>query len=79
MIAGRGVLLHGDLVAGLGRLRRREDGSGRDIERQHAEEREHHRHQDFIQLIGIHRRAAPQVVIEETEGALVGPSKAAHR
>src|SRR4051812_41095777 len=42
MIAGGRVLLHRDLVAGLGRLRGGEDGAGRDIERQNAEAGEHH-------------------------------------
>ena len=37
--AGRRLLRHGDVVAGLGRLGRCEDRAGRDVDRKHAKER----------------------------------------
>jgi len=49
-----------DGVAGLGRLLRREQGAGADIEREHDQAGAEDGAEDFVELEGIHRNSAPK-------------------
>src|SRR6516165_11511378 len=57
-LAGRRLLRHPDLVAGLGRLHRREDGAGGDVDREHAETGAQDGSEDFVHFKGVHRLKA---------------------
>ena len=53
------LVLDGDLVAGLGRLLRRENGAGGDIERQHDQAGAKDGAEDFVEFERVHRKRAP--------------------
>jgi 3-deoxy-manno-octulosonate cytidylyltransferase (CMP-KDO synthetase) len=53
-LATRRLLRHGDLVSGLGRLFRREEGAGRDVQREDEKAGAEHRAENLVELEGIH-------------------------